>query len=222
MKLKQFLLALSCFLISAGALAQVPIFNKSNILAVGLDLSQFNYMIEKKPSAMNFATSVHYKPFYFLSLNGAIGYNKTHSQREQGYSELIEYESKGSFAKFGFDLSLGLSKRYLDKRIFIGYQWSSLNFHESGIFERRNLYWSDLHIPYKRENHKFNAGELVLGYKAMKFRWGYRIQIYSMSSNKDIQISRSESPVSNFRSPFLPGYGYHRSGINFILMYRLL
>jgi len=201
--------------------AQEGFLYPAHVWSAGIDLSQFNYMLSQEKLNLHIAGSVQYKPVYFFTINTVFGYNNTRDERGQGYAELEKYNSKGGYAKLGFDLSLGISPRYQNKRLFFGYQWGFLRFSESGEFVKKNPYWSDFKYPFIRDVKNYSAGEFVFGYQWISRIWGLRIQGYGMTLKSDNRISNDNSVVNGYRSPFIPGYGYSRGGVNLILLYRL-
>jgi hypothetical protein len=194
-------------------------FDKISQAYLGLDLSQFNYMVSKK-AAFNAGLFGQYKPFSFLSLNASMIVNNVYEERGQGYSQLEDYESHGFCFKAGFDLSLRIS-RNRKSRAFWGYNGAVINSRESGRFVLDNLYWSPHNYGYQLPSRTFYAAEWVLGFQFEGRKLVFRPQFYGLFNVHDKKISYNDEVAQGYRSPFIPGFGYVRGGINFILMYRL-
>jgi hypothetical protein len=196
---------------------------KINQFYIGADLSQFTYI---KHSAFNAGIAAQYKPFYFLSLNSALGYNNVSRFRAVKYRNMVEYNSRGGFLKLGFDLSLRLSKENRNNRIFIGFQTMLIDFKESGRFEIKN-YWDTVSIPFKAEPRVAIANEIIFGFQASYKRWLIRPQFYVTLENDDKRVSYNDKAsmgyfdkfLTGYRSPFIPGFGFRRGGLNMLVMY---
>lgn len=216
--IKYFILFFVCS-ISYKSNAEKNVFELIELWSVGTDLSQFNYYVTGQKQGLNFATQLQYKPFRFLTFNNVLGYNEVNDERGQGFVSLNQYNSKGAYVKLGFDVSLGIARYKPNNRFFIGYQWGYLRFSESGVFQMGNLYWSNFNLPYTRQKASYSAHEFIFGYQWIKDNWGIRIQGYAMHDKPNAKISKPNGIIDGYKSPFIPGYGYRRGGVNVILLF---
>jgi hypothetical protein len=203
--------------LAQGSLFYVP---KARQLNVGLDLSQFSYLLDQKKKELNVGIFAQYKPYYLLGFNTSLIYNHVRSPRSNGYKNLEDYHSRGTCLKLGFDLSIRLSRRKRDTRGFIGYQACLVGYKESGRFEIDN-YWGKYTSDFETRWRTGYAGEVIFGFQFLKGRWLLRPQVYIVFDNNDRRISRNDAVLNGYSSPFVPGFGYRRGGLNFILVCKL-
>lgn len=194
-------------------------FQKSNEWSAGLDISQFNYFINPGKKGLNMGIIGQYRPYRFLSLNGALIRNYTGAQRGQAIGYLNEYISKGSCIKLGFDVSLKIGKSPHGTRLFFGYQGMAIRYNEAGRFEKTN-YWGTYTQNFETETKTVFAREVIFGLQFRSGRITIRPQVYSIFLKDDIRISHDNTIVEGYKSPFVPGLGFRRSGLNFIMLYR--
>lgn len=192
--------------------------DKVHQLSVGLDLSQFYYLTNIKPG-FNAAVFGQYKPFRFLSLHASCFINNISDERRYGYSQLKDYENHGMCLKAGFDGSLRIS-RNRDFRAFMGLQFGAISFRESGRFELDNGYWDSHHYVFSTPSRAYQVAEFNIGLQYTKKNWIFRPQFYMFLAKDDKRVSYHNEIADGYYSPFVPGYGYQRKGVNFILMYR--
>jgi hypothetical protein len=193
--------------------------DKVNHLSIGLDLSQFYYFTNFKPR-FNGAVIAQYKPCRFLAFNASCFINNIQDERRFGYSQLKDYENHGTCFKGGFDGSVRIS-RNREFRAFMGLQAAAVSFRESGRFELDNGYWGHHQSVFSTPSRTYGVGELNMGLQFMRKKWIFRPQFYMFLAKDDKKVSYHNDVNDGYRSPFVPGYGYNRRGVNFILMYSL-
>ncbi len=208
---------------SQRAFAFLPGFLQERIYGqhqAGIDLSQLNYLVTTKKQGFNAGLFYQYQPFRFLSLNASVFSNHVFTKRRQGYRELVAYESRGTCFKLGFDVSLRLN-RNKSTRVFWGYQKGLIHGRESGRFFAGNQYWGDHNFEYATKARNYLVTEWIFGFQFGNRNLVFRPQFYGMFAKDDDRISKRHDIVENYHSPFIPGYGFIRGGINFLLLYRL-
>jgi hypothetical protein len=189
-------------------------------LNVGLDLAQFNYYLDTHKTGFNAGGFAQYKPYYFLGLNAALVYNNVHTTRSNGYFNLKSYNSRGICLKLGFDASVRLSRRKRDTRALIGFQSDLVAYKESGSFVIEN-YWGNHINTFETRTRLVRVTEINFGFQFLFGRCILRPQVYSIFGMDDESASRNESVMRNYSSPFIPGLGFRRGGLNLLLVYTL-
>ncbi len=215
LKICCFILLLSC-LPAYGQNYPVRI----NQWRIGADLSQFYYVFGAGKTDVNASICGQYKPFYFLSLNSSFIYNSVNNQMGKGYINLNDYHCNGASIKLGFDLSIKISRDNKNTRAFIGIHGLYTRYRESGNFEIDNYWGKHVKMLETNPRHGF-AKEFVFGIQFSKKRWSVRPQIYAIYVRDDQRISRNDNIAYEYYSPFVPGFGYDRVGLNLILFYNL-
>lgn len=181
----------------------------------GIDISQFNYYFGAGKKGFNMGICHSYKPLHFLSFNSSLTYNNVHYQHKKGYYNLTQYNSKGVCLKLGTDLSLRLSPSR-KTRAFIGCQYGLLNFKESGVFTMPN-YWGTYDHYYQTKAKFYSAWEIIWGLKFNIKKVHIKMQLYSLFEYFDPLISYHDEVVEGYQTPFIPGYGFRRGGLNLIV-----
>ncbi|MES2618524.1 MAG: hypothetical protein V4613_11640 [Bacteroidota bacterium] len=192
----------------------------AKVWSLGLDISQFNYLIGTGSKGFNAGVCGQYQPYRFLSINTSLMHNSVNYQRGKWYDRLEKYHSEGVCFKLGFDLSVKISKGEKNTRAFFGYQGMITRYKESGQFEIDN-YWGKYTNTYETKIRQKLAREVIFGLQYNKKQWIIRPQIFSIFAMDDIRISPNDDIVKGYKSPFIPGFGFRRGGINLIVMYRL-
>lgn len=193
---------------------------KLNQWNIGTDLSQALYIFGTGKKDFNASFCAQYKPFYFLSINTSLSHNSVNNQMGKGYLNLQDYHCRGISSKLGFDLSLGLSKVNKKTRIFIGLQGVFTRYSESGRFEIEN-YWGTHVKPLEMGIRKGLASEIIIGVQFSAKRWLVRPQFYAINIRDAKRISGNDKFITKYKSPFVPGFGYDRMGLNLIVLYSL-
>jgi len=193
--------------------------DKLNQLSLGIDLSQFNYYFNKK-TGFNAAIVGQYKPYRFLGLNASCFINHIDDERKMGYPQLYDFKARGMCFKAGFDGSMRIS-RNRQLRAFMGLQLGVISFRESGRFVLENNYWGAHHYVFSSPYRTYQVAEFNAGLQFTKNKWTFRPQFYCFLGKEDKKVSYHNDIVEGYKSPFVPGYGYNRRGVNFIVMYRL-
>ncbi|MEZ4804495.1 MAG: hypothetical protein R2852_03150 [Bacteroidia bacterium] len=139
------MLFFGCFLLSKGeriSKSTVPRLNQFNI---GIDLAQFYYYINDTRKGLNYGLNVNYRPYRFVGFNVSYISNEVNRIRDEkfpynfvNYRELEAYKSKGNAIKFGFDLSLPITRKEIGHRWFGGYQRLSIGLKSQVLFELRS------------------------------------------------------------------------------------
>ena len=216
--MKKLFLILFLFICLQGYSQQM--FEKINMWHAGIDVGQFTYLVTTEKKGFNAAVTGQYKPFYFLALNSSFTYNDINRLRRNGYDKLVEYHSRGACLKLGFDVSVRLSRKERNTRAFIGCQFLHTIYSESGRFQIEN-YWGDHIRTFEVKDRYINAGEIILGFQFAKKRWLLRPQFYFINLKDDIKFSNNDEIVKGYYSPFIPGFGFNRGGLNLIFAYRI-
>jgi hypothetical protein len=187
----------------------------------GIDLAQFTYNLHPETRGLNAGLFAQYKPFYFLGFHANLIYNNVRSQGSQDYYNLFDYQSRGTCLKLGSDLSLRLGVRRRDTRAFIGGQVSLVRYEESGRFQWEN-YWGEHDQPFNTGFSTAVAGEFLCGLQFQMKKCIFRTQFYIVSNPDNRYISSNDSVLEGYKSPFIPGLGYWRRGLNLVLLYKFL
>lgn len=186
----------------------------------GIDLSQFVYFTGPNKKGFNGGAFYQFQPFRFLAFNASGFVNNVYWQRNQGYAELVDYESHGLAVKAGLELSLRLS-RSKNSRLFFGYQEAMISYRESGRFFVDGLYWGVHERAFNLPARTYLATEWIFGFEFCKDKWIFRPQFYGMFADHDARISSHDEVVTGYKSPFIPGFGFIRGGVNLLLLYKL-
>lgn len=220
MKLGVILILISLFTnVSEGNAFPTKKYARINQLNVGLDLSQFNYFVGPNKKGFNGSAMAQYKPYYFLGFSASCFYNNVRFQRDQGYRDLLEYDCSGIGTKLGTELSLSLSRKKRDNRMFLGYQVAFVQFRESGLFVKQEQYWGNYYHGFNSKSKQFVANEIIGGFQFSKGKFKIRTQFYGIFFADDSRVSYDHDIIQGYRSPFLPGYGFKRGGLNLFLLY---
>ncbi len=220
MKTKYFglILFLCFYYVSYGN--KTPFFNFNSIHkhSFSIDASQLFYIFNNNSPKLNLGLSYHYRPINSLSINSSFFYNAIDRQGDRGYDGLSEYLNKGICIKSGYDISISISK---DKktRLFFGNQFCFIRSKEIGKLEI-NYYWGNYKAKIESQNKNNFAFETIFGLKKYYKNYFYSIQVYNLSLNRHRIISKREDFLKDYRTPFVPGFGYRSGGVNLLIGYQ--
>lgn len=187
----------------------------------GVDLGQINYYAAGYAKGPNLGLFYQYKHYRFLSLNASCFYNDISGRQRSYYDLLTDYRSFGGCLKLGFDASLRIN-RARTTRLFFGYQEALLKYHEEGSFSAKDQYWPDYEYRFRKSYKPQFATEFILGLSVEKKRLTFRAQIYHMFDDHIRRIEKHDEIVPGYKSVFFPGFGFRKTGLNFLLLYRLI
>jgi hypothetical protein len=222
MKKLIFYISIVCFACLTDANAQGFIHKQTeNRLHLGLDLTQFLYIKRGNELQTNLGANLLFKPYRFLGLNAAAFYNSV--DVGNGYFENLKaYSSKGVCYKLGFDVSIGISEKNKESRLFLGYNYCHINFREKAVFSEENYYWGgNYEYVYDPANKSTDVLEYTLGYRVVKGDFLFRAQIFSMFNKHFLDYLRVENEQGTYDPIFVPGFGYNQWGLNVILAYNI-
>lgn len=203
--------------------AGMPPFLANNYLGkhyVGLDICQFNYLAGGSPRLANYAVMYQYRAFRFFNINASFFANNVHTKPAHNYVEMTEYASRGSCLKLGGQFNLRLSRNKAS-RIFLGYQGALIHYHETGSFLINRLYWGNHEYRFDKKYPNQLALEYIIGFQFGSERLVFQPQFYAMFDQHIRRVASHNEVLDGYRSPFIPGFGYRKAGINFLVLYRL-
>jgi len=214
-----FLLLFAGFVFCSSPVS-AQVFEKTNSLNLGVDISPLNYMVSERKRAFNTGFFAQFKPYRFLSFNSSFFIHHVEDVRGQGYPNLTHYASQGHCAKLGFDISLRLNRKKTS-RLFMGYQKAWVNYKESGNFILDNGYWGHHEKIFNTGYRDYLVTEFIAGFQFENKHWVFRPQVYNIFFKDDRKISYHDNIVQGYRSPFIPGFGFKRGGINLLFLYKI-
>lgn len=191
-----------------------------NTLNVGVDFSQVLYYVSSKGTGVNLGVSAQYKPYNFVELNASIISNHVRKQGGIRHYNAFEYYSKGYCVKIGATLSARISQKYRTKRIFLGWNTAFASIEEKGSFSFPDLYWSPYVFNIESKRSFIGLDEIVCGLQFPIKKTLLKIQLYSILAKDEARISYIKNDqIGRFYSPFIPGFGYRRGGLNLMLLF---
>lgn len=195
--------------------------NTENRLHLGLDLAQFSYIKRGDALMPNLGAVLLFKPYNFLGLNASAFYNSVDAA-DGHFSNVKSYSSKGTCYKLGFDLSMGISNKNKNSRLFLGYNYCYINFREKAVFSEEDSYWGGSYdFNYEPSTKKTDVLEYNLGYRTVKGDFQFRLQLYVMFNHHFRDYLREENELGTYDPIFVPGFGYRAGGLNVILAYNI-
>lgn len=219
--MKRQLVLVSLLFLSIDTFAILGLTEKKNPYGLGVDLSQNIYYFYDKKVGFNGAVAGFYKPYNFLSLNGAFYYNHVRSDNGNAYFNMKDYRSIGTCFKLGPELSLRIRKtKKLKQRLGWGYQLGFLNFREQAHFVFDEPVWGNYEVDLKTPQKHYRVWEYDFNYQLEAKHWLLKLQVYGLFNSGSRAIDRDNRMFADYKVVFVPGYGYSRGGINVLLFYK--
>ena len=185
----------------------------------GVDMCQFGYLAGGRPMLSNYAIMYQYRAFRFFNINASFFSNNVHTKPVGNYVEMTEYASRGLCFKLGGQFNLRLSRNKAS-RIFLGYQGALIHYQETGNFAINQLYWGNHKYSFDKKYPNQFAMEYIIGFQFGRERIVFQPQIYAMFDRHIRKVSSHNEVLDGYRSPFIPGFGYKKAGLNFLILYR--
>ena len=219
MKKSMCLLLLLTFLVNLSGFSLRP--NKSRKYGLGMDLVQPFYMLDSRKNGLNCAFAGMYKPYNFLSLNASVFYNQINYDKKSAYRNLSDYSSIGTCFKLGPELSLKVGRRKkIVRRLGWGYNYGLLNFREKAHIVIHDPVWGDYDVDFKTPQKRFGVWEYYFNYQLEVKTWMLKFQVFGLFNSSSRNINDNTRMFSDYKSIFVPGYGYNRGGINLFVYYK--
>ena len=215
------LLSISFLFISICIYPKGPtFFDSTKCTYLGTDLSQLNNYRYKQNTGIHFGLNGHYKVYKQFSLTSSLYYNDI-NRNLTVYKNIKDYRSQGYCFKLGVQSGFKIKEGHSRLSMVFGFNYAKVKFRESGSIQSPESYWGDYFHTFRTPLKNADCTELNAGFQIDSKDFGFKVLLYAMIDSYGNKWLRDDDIAENYKSWFVPGYGYFKHGINLMVFAKL-